>query len=208
MSRSKKKTAATVIMVASLLTAHSAMAETGAGWYAGANIGSAKSSLDNRLSIENEDLSATAVAIHGGYRFARHFAIEATYADMGDYRYTLTNCIEVCIPELVPAEVEHSVKRLDLALAGSISVGERLEAYARLGVANTSVDTKARSLSGTSQRERSGLAATYGVGMRAHFDGPWSLRLQWDRTRYSEDLEMDIDVVWLGAEYRFGNRHR
>ena len=35
---------------------------------------------------------------------------------------------------------------------------------------------------------------------RLHFNGPWSLRLQGDR---SEVSGVEVDGYWLGVEYRF-----
>lgn len=176
------------------------------GWYVGADAGRSEISPDDLRTIGETDFTDTGVAVHGGYRFARHFAVEATYADLGSFSYTLDTCTGICIPELASLHVEQSGKRVDLTLVGSIPLGDRLDAYARAGVARTEFETSARSLLGTSRSENSEFAGVFGVGMRLDFNTPWSLRLQWDRSRYSEDMKTDVDALWLGVEYRPGSR--
>lgn len=195
--------AAIFIVAASAASGDSAAAETNRGWYVGADIGHAELSLDNQNIIGGADLTDTAVSVRGGHAFGRYFAVEATYSDLGNYRYTLDNCIEACSPELASTEFRHSVTRLDLSLVGRIPLGERLEAYARAGVASTVFDTQARNMLGASRSERSDVSGVYGLGLRTLLRGPWSLRLQWDRGSYSNNMEVDIDSVWLGAEYQF-----
>ncbi len=175
------------------------------GWHVGADIGHSNLSLDNQNTIGDKDLSDTAVSVRGGYAFGRHFAVGMTYSDLGNYRYTLDNCADVCVPEPALTEVRQSVTRLDLSLVGRIPLGERLEAYARTGVASTTFETEARNLSRASSSE-SGNFSGDGLGLRALLGGPWSLRLQWDRGSTSDSNDLDVDSFWLGTEYQFGRR--
>ncbi len=206
MAKIRNVAAGIVIVAVSAVSGNSVAAETRKGWYVGADIGHAKLSLDNQNTIGETDLSDTAVSVRGGHAFSRHFAVEATYSDLGNYRYTLDNCLDVCVPESESTEFRHSVTRLDLSLVGRIPLGERLEAYARAGVASTTLETEARNLLGASRSERSDVSGVYGVGLRARLSGPWSLRLQWDRGSYSDRIDLDVDSFWLGAEYQFGRR--
>jgi len=199
--------AAVNFMVAvSVVSGNAAAAEPITGWYVGADIGHSIISLDNQNTIGDTDLSDTTVLVRGGYAFGHHFAVETTYSDLGNYRYTLDNCREVCVPEFASTEFRHSLTRLDLSLVGRIPLGERLEAYARAGVASTTLDTDARNLAGTSTSDRSDFSGVYGLGLRALLSGPWSLRLQWDRGSYSNIMDLDVGSFWLGAEYQFGRR--
>ncbi len=207
MAKIRNVAAGIVIVAVSAVSGNSVAAETRKGWYVGADIGHAKLSLDNQNTIGETDLSDTAVSVRGGHAFSRHFAVEATYSDLGNYRYTLDNCREVCVPELASTEFRHSVTRLDLSLVGRIPLGERLEAYARAGVASTTLETtEARILAGASKSEKSDLSGVYGLGLRAFLSGPWSLRVQWDRGSYSNSMDLDVDSFSLGAEYQFGRR--
>jgi OmpA-OmpF porin, OOP family len=176
------------------------------GWYVGADFGHTEIKPDNEAFLSNKDISDTVFSIHGGYRVNPYFAIEATYADMGDYSYRAYFCPDVCIPEGTSFEISSSSRRFDLALVGSIPLGERFEAYAKVGFSRAEVESEFRSLDSISfQSKDSSTDAFYGVGLRLHFDTPWSLRLQWDRTQLG-DYESDIDALWLGAEYRFSGR--
>lgn len=207
MAKIRNVAAGIFIVAASAASGDLAAAETSPGWYVGADIGHSKLSLDDQNTIGDTDLSDTSISVRGGHAFARHFAVEATYADLGNYRYTLKTCsAAVCVPETVPTEFSHSVTRLDLSLVGRIPLGERLEAYARAGVASTTLETDARNILGASRSERSDVSGVYGLGLRALLSGPWSLRLQWDRGSYSDRIELDVDSFWLGAEYQFGRR--
>lgn len=208
MKRTRHGIAALLVAFASALPAHSAASEIDGGWYFGADVGRSNIALEKQTNVLDEDYSDRAIAVHGGYRFTRHIAIEGTYADLGESTYTLDICEGICIPEQTTLDVQQSGKRLDLSLVGSLPLSEKFEVYARAGVARTEFDTVARSLLSTSKTDSSEIAALLGVGMRVHFDAPWSLRLQWDRGRFSEDAELEVDVLWLGVEHRFGDLPR
>jgi hypothetical protein len=171
------------------------------GWYAGADVGRSEFKFDGGANF-----SDTAFAVHGGYRAARYFAVEASYADLGSFDYTL-ECPAglACVPELYPQFVDVSAKRLDLALLGILPLGERFEAYAKVGFSQTEIDTHVvEGMSGTSDFSDRSSDAIYGVGVRMHFDAPWTLRLQWERVPDVDYFGVDVDALWLGAEYRFG----
>jgi len=175
----------------------------GSGWYAGADIGRSELKFDS-----GADFSDTAFAVHGGYRAARYFAIEASYADLGSLDYTLECPVGlVCVPVLYPQFVDVSSKRLDLALLGVLPLGERFEAYAKVGVAQTDIDVHVvEGQLGTSDFSDRSTDPIYGIGVRMHFDAPWTLRLQWERVPDVDyfGADFDVDALWLGAEYRFG----
>ena len=170
------------------------------GWYAGADLGRMEYDFDEGFV----DFSDNAFGVHGGYRFARYFAIEAGYADLGSYDFTV-ECPDTCVPELYPVYIEVSSQRLELDVLGILPLGERLEAYAKAGIARTEFDVFTREgLSGSSRYSTRSSDPIYGIGLRLHFDAPWSLRLQWERVPDINDSGADLNVVWLGAEYRFG----
>lgn len=209
MLKKKEMAAAIVVAVASGFSTQAAATDgVEPGWYLGADVGHAEIEPENRAFVSDEDFSDTTFAIHGGYRASRYFAIETAYADLGDYSYRVDACAEACIPENYPQEISVSGTRWDLALVGSIPFGERFEAYAKAGIARTEVESEARSLNANSRSTDSSSDAFYGVGLRLHFDAPWSLRLQWDRTPHLGEDESDVDAWWLGAEYRFAGYQR
>ncbi len=204
MFKMKKSTAAIILSVAFSFSAQAAPTDRiESGWYVGADLGHTEIKPDYQAFLTEKESSDIAFAIHSGYRVSPHFAIEGTYADLGNYDYRLDICLEFCIPENFSQEVSISGVRWGLALEGSIPLGERFDAYAKTGFAHTRVNTEIHSLNTNSQSSDNSFDVFYGVGMRLHFDGPWSLRLQWDRT---SDDELDSVAWWLGAEYQFSRR--
>jgi OOP family OmpA-OmpF porin len=208
MFKKKDIASAIIVAVASGFSVQAAAADgAGPGWYLGADLGHAEIRPDNQAFISSKDFSDTVWAVHGGYRVSPYFAVEATYADFGDYSYR-EECPGFCIPEAFPREVSVSGIRSDLALVGSIPLSERFEAYAKVGIAHTEVESEARSLLRTSRSTDSSSEAIYGVGLRLHFHASWSLRLQWDRTPHPGERESEANTWWLGAEYRLVSGQR
>jgi opacity protein-like surface antigen len=207
MDRSRGIAAAVIVTTLACLPSATEAAERPSGWYAGTNVGQTRISVDNQLIVGDRDLSDTGLSVHGGHRFGRHFAVEGSFADLGDFQYTADTCrAEVCVPELALTQFQHSATRIDLSVLGAVPLGEWLEAYGRVGVASTNLETVTRTLVGASSSEGSDLSAVYGIGLRTSFGSPWSLRLQWDRSSYSEAAELDVSSLWLGAEYEFGGQ--
>ncbi|MEG3192921.1 porin family protein [Lysobacter sp. D1-1-M9] len=208
MLKTKEMAVAIIVAVASGFSAQATAADgVGPGWYLGADLGHAEIEPEAQAVVSNKDLSDTAFAIHGGYRVNPYVAIETAYADLGDYSYRL-DCPEFCAPEAFPQDISVSGVRWDLSLVGSIPLGKRFEAYAKVGIAHTEVESEIRSLWANLRSTDSSSDALYGVGMRLHFDAPWSLRLQWDRTPQVGEDQSEVDAWWLGVEYRFASRQR
>ena len=216
MLKKKVSAAAITLAVVSGFAMQAAAGDMGPSWYLGADVGNVEFQPQSpvvpfpfvdpasKFTINDSD---TVFAIHGGYRISPYFAIEATIADLGGNSYESFSPCPIgyaCIPENGFYQVSASLKRLDLALIGSIPLGERFEVYAKAGFARTVVVSKISNpfIPGNqSTNKNSSTDAVYGAGLRLHFDTPWSLRLQWDR---SEHGEWGVEALWLGAEYRFG----
>lgn len=208
MSHARNLTAACTLATLGLMAATAQAAPASPGWYLGVDAGRSELTVAGRSALFPEpqaDQSDTAFALHGGYRFTRYFAVEASYADLGTFDYTV-ECPAVCIPEAFPRQVDASIDRLDVALLGIVPFSERAEVYARVGMAQTQVDVTVTSmLEGTRGRSSDSSDVVYGLGLRVHFDAPWSLRLQWERSEADIDASSaDVDTLWLGGEYRFG----
>ena len=201
MTFAKVSMIATICAAGLFTTTARAAAGPGSGWYAGADLGRMEYKFDNGF-----DASDNAFGVHGGYRFSRYFAIEAGYADLGSYDFSVA-CPTgtLCVPEDYPIYTEVSSQRIELNVLGILPLGERLEAYAKAGYARTEFDVFVREgiHDGSSDSIRSS-DPNYGIGLRLNFDAPWSLRLQWERTPDMNDSDADLNALWLGAEYRFG----
>jgi hypothetical protein len=206
MERSKAKAAITIIAALIWLPTASKAAENSSGWYAGADLGQARLSVEGLHIIGGQELSDTALSAHGGYRFSRHLALEGSFADLGDFRYTADTCAEACIPEEAQTRFQHAVTRLDLSVVAAAPLGQRWQVYARAGFTSTRVETVARNLVGASRSSHGRDASPiYGVGLRASVGGQWSMRLQWDRSSHSKGNDLNVSTLWLGAAYQFGS---
>jgi len=182
------------------------------GWYAGAAAGRSdfnsepSSQFDHRVESDYTD---TALAAYGGYRFGRYLGIEATYADLGGYSFT-RECPPglICVPELYPYDYELTARQWDLALLGILPIGERFEVYAKIGRARTEYDVAVRGLWTNEDVSTHAYDSVFGLGVRYHFEGGWTLRAQGQRTQDVAGGSVDFDAYWLGLEYRFGARGR
>lgn len=193
--------AASMLATLGLMAGAAQAAPASPGWYLGVDAGHSEIKPDFAPEV-----SDTGFALHGGYRFTRHLAVEASYADLGDFDYTMECPADfACIPEAFPRHVDASIDRVDVALLGIVPFGERAEVYAKVGVAQTRVDATVSSLwEGSRSRSSDSSGAVYGLGLRVHLDAPWSLRLQWERSSADVDISSaDVHTLWLGAEYRF-----
>ena len=199
MTFAKVSMIATICAAGLFTTTARAAAGPGSGWYAGADLGRMEYKFDNGF-----DASDNAFGVHGGYRFGRHVAIEAGYADLGSYKSTEECPSDFCTPEQYPIYYEVSSQRLELALLGILPLAERMEAYAKVGVVSTEFDLSTRTQLVSSSDSTRSSDPIYGIGLRLNFDAPWSLRLQWERTPDINDSGADLNAAWLGAEYRFG----
>lgn len=177
-------------------TAHAAT-PADQGWYVGASAGRTSFSYPQGGGFDGDGYS-----VFGGYRFNRHLAIEGAYADLGsaDFRFDCPAGL-VCVPELYPIFLTESYRRADLALVGILPVNDRFDVFAKVGYSRARYEQAVDyALYPDDDYSDKSSETVYGLGGRLHFNGPWSLRLQWDR---SEVSGVEVDGYWLGVEYRF-----
>ena len=94
-----KRIAAASLIVLSTLASQAFAQQPQRGWYAGISAGQSTADIDSasvlpvigatqsRVSTDDTD---TGFKLYGGYRFNRHLAVEAGYADLGSFRATRT----------------------------------------------------------------------------------------------------------------------
>lgn len=179
-------------------TAHAAPASD-EGWYVGASAGRTEFTFPNG----GGELDADGYSVHGGYRISRHVALEASYADLGSasFQYDCEAGL-VCVPEIYPIAFHQSYSRVNIALVGILPLNERFDLFAKVGFGESRYEESVRyGISTLTDRSSDESSETLlGLGGRLHFNAPWSLRLQWDR---SEVSGVEVDGYWLGVEYRF-----
>jgi OOP family OmpA-OmpF porin len=208
--------AASLVVLCTLATqAHAQQPQR--GWYAGVSAGQSTADIDNssvlpvfgatasRLSTDDTD---TAFKLYGGYRFNRHLAVEAGYADLGSFRATRT----VTAPAAGTISGEFKVSGIFGQAVGIIPLGERFSIFGTAGVYANEVKTSAAStgavvLFSGSSASNSDVNGKVGIGAGFDFNNKLGLRVEWERFFDLGDTSvgatMDVDLVTIGIVYRF-----
>lgn len=201
------------LLTLALMAAPFAMAQD-AGWYAGANIGQTRSSLDN-TSISNsvllgsglttssisEDNSDRGYKLFGGYQINKYLALEGGYFDLGQFDFvTSTNPAGTLNGNL-------QVRGVNLDAVGILPITDKFSAFGRLGV--THAHTKGSFSGATSVNSRaSDNNLKVGLGVQYAFTDALSLRAEIERYRINDSVghKGDIDMASVGLVYRFGGK--
>ena len=120
----------------------------------------------------------TSIKILGGYQVNKSIAAELGYIDLGSV-----------------SGGSAKGKAWDIVGVGSIPLGDRFSAYGKLGFAWSEVK-------GFGQNE-SGLDLTYGFGASFAFSPTVAFRAEWQKYPDAGDGATDIDVLSVGAIFRF-----
>jgi len=201
---------------AALLSAGgAAVAET--GWYAGIAFGSSNARTDTDvvavtgatstlLVFDQRDPGVKALA---GYRFNRHFALEAGYAWLGEFQYTN----QVSAPSTGALNADVRMIGLFADAVGLLPIGAGVTALAKVGVVGS--ETRVfRSISGTvtpapqspTNAINDGANLKYGLGVQVELGKVATLRLEWERyvgLGTTDTGEFDVDVYFVGLLFRF-----
>lgn len=188
------------------------------GWYAGANAGQSRATIDDvritsgllnsgftSTSISDDDRN-TGYKIYGGYQFNRNFALEGGYFDLGKFGFNATT---------VPAgTLSGSIKLrgLNLDLVGSLPITQRLSAFGRLGVnyaeaRDSFTGTGAVNVLDPNPSKRD-TNLKVGLGLQYALTQSLAMRAELERYRINDAVgnKGDIDLVSVGLVYRFGTK--
>jgi OmpA-OmpF porin, OOP family len=210
-----KQTINAALIAAALVVCTPAHAQ----WYAGATGGEARSrgsaeglaeqylDLGYTSSQSQADKRDAAYRVFGGYRFNRHFALEAAYADLG--KFTVNSTV---VPTGTFAQ-NIKTTGFDVSAIATLPVTEKFNLFARAGAfrSERKIDYAAsgsveilQNLSTEKQRQTRGL---YGIGATYDLTQRIALRAEWTRhERLGNPLvtgSRDIEVFSLGVAYRF-----
>jgi len=156
-----------------------------------------------------------ALALFGGYRFGRFFAVEGRYADLGSGTRTqvIDNCagIECLVASTETIHERRSADRVSIGLSGIVPIGARFEAFARVGYGRMQyghqVTITGDLVPGSGIARDAGSqhanAAEFALGARFNATAAWAVRLEAERIADAGG-EQPITTGWIGMEYRFG----
>ena len=165
-----------------------ASAGVGGSWYDGSFGSQVRSAYAGTpftiTAADTTDDSGTALRVFGGYRFARHVAVELGYVDLGSARghYTV---VDVSLrPNF--RDTEHEVAGAQLSLVGLMPVGDRFTLHGKVGVLGARVRYAERGFDGRGDPYAFNASDTrarfaWGAGTSWRFADRFSLRVDWDR---------------------------
>ena len=209
-----KSTGKLSLLTLALMAAPFAMAQD-AGWYAGANIGQTRSSLDN-ASISNSLLGATPPVItsivedntdrgfklFGGYQINKYLALEGGYFDLGEFDFvTSTNPADRLSGNI-------QVRGVNLDAVGTLPITDKFSAFGRLGVTHARTKGSFAGATTVNSTRASDNNLKVGLGVQYAFTDALSLRAEIERYRINDAVgnKGDIDLASVGLVYRFGGK--
>jgi OOP family OmpA-OmpF porin len=186
------------------------------GWYFGANVGQAQSSIDDAriangllgsglstIAIDDTDRD-TGYKIFGGYQFSKAFALEGGYFDLGKFGFVANTSPAGSLTGNI------ALRGINLDLVGTLPISERFSAFGRMGAAYTEANDTfsgighVRVLNPNPSARSTNLKV--GFGLQYAFSDSLSLRAELERYRVDDAVgnKGDIDLASIGLVYRFG----
>jgi opacity protein-like surface antigen len=189
----------TIKLLAALALALPGMAQA-QGWYAGLDVGAARSDAKISEYVLFGETTArasgdtTGFRLRGGYQFGRFFALELAYVNFGQYdsHFDPNDCPNGA-PGPCPFDVRTSLDGVVGTLVGILPIGEHWYLDARAGYGKINVDTDTQ---GAVRLDDSGSndAFHYGIGGGYRFNDNWEVLLD-----YSEYNQEDFGLTLGGA---------
>jgi len=190
------------LLAAAMLACLPAMAQA-QGWYAGLDVGSARSDseIDEYYLLgattDRASGSTTGFRLRGGYRFGRFFALELAYVDFGqfDNHFEPDDC-PAGASGPCPVDVRTSLNGFVGNLVGILPLGEHWFLDARLGYGVIEIDTHLQGATDFDFNENSN-SFSYGIGGGYRFNDHFEVLLA-----YSGFDQLDLG---LGRSGEFGS---
>ncbi len=213
-----------LIAVAGLGVAGASGAAQAANWYGGIGVGMSKfqnqsstcSSLKPILNPRTSctfDLKDTGWKLFGGYQINEYAAVEVSYLDFGKMKANAKGTL-VSTSTTATGSAEFKAKSFDVALVGTLPIGEDLGIIGRFGLFRWDVKAPASAtatVGGTTTSvnpSKTGFDITLGAGVKYDFTKKVSMRAVWDRYKNVGDQpttgeSFSIDLCSVSLIYSF-----
>ena len=198
-----------------LLLGSTANAQEQSDWYIGASTGYTKASLATEKALAGFKASGSSsavvssydsdsvVTVFGGWRFTEYLALELGYGNLGEFEYEATG---------VPASRQIGQAKINgalVSLLGSVPMGEGIRGFARLGVANMSVEQHFSNPAlgaAFANGKESGSKLSAGLGIELALSEDFSVRAAMERFELAENrvTAKNINAFSLGILFNFG----
>ncbi len=185
------------------------------GWYGGINVGQSKAKIDdariagslgafNANSITDYN-SNTSYKLFGGYKFNKHFALEAGYFNLEKFGFTAAT---------LPAGTLSGQTKLDginLDAVGILPITEKFSAFGRVGInfaeaKDIFTSTGAVPIKTNLNPAKNAYNPKAGLGVQYDFTQSLGVRAEAERYRINDAVgnKGDVDLISVGLVYRFG----
>lgn len=156
--------------------------------YVGLSLGQATYDLNCVGGFECDDKDDLAGKLYTGGKFNRMLGLELAYVWLGEAQANGGST---------------EAQLANLSLVGNVPIGERFNAYAKVGAFYgwTDVDATAP---GAPSGEENDLGLSYGLGVQFDIDRNWAVTGDWDHYRVDfTDRSDDVQLWSLGVLYKF-----
>lgn len=186
------------------------------GFYLGAGVGKAYADLDTQdvtnpltdarfeVTGSSDDDDDTGWKILGGYQINRHFGVEASWIDLGEYR------IKADLGGARPGEVKSDLdlgSTFNLGITAGYPFTDRLSAFAKLGMVFWDADAKSTANlatgSATAKDDDNGTDLSFGLGVSYYVTERIAVRGDWDRYQIGGNADTDVDLWSIAVQYKF-----
>lgn len=187
-----------------------------AHWYIGGNYGRTLESIDDGkiansiiggglTNLEDED-SDRGYKFFVGYQFNDYVALEAGYADLGDFGLRAAR-----VPDTGTLTGETSYKGYNFDVVGTWPLTARLSAFGRVGAFHYETEENyvgTESLAASLSRDDKDTGYKFGAGLEYSFTERLSARIEAERYRIDDMLgdNGSVNLYSVGLVYRFGDR--
>jgi OmpA-OmpF porin, OOP family len=212
------KTSAVISLASMAAIANTVAIADETGWYAGANVGRSKATIDDpRITsgLASVGLATTSISdrdrhtdykIYGGYQINKYFGIEGGYFDLGKFGFTANT-----LP-LGTLNGNIRLRGLNLDAVGTLPLTDRFSALGRVGINNAQArdsfaGTGAVNVTNPSPGKRD-TNYKLGVGVQYAFTDALAMRAEIERYRVNDAIgnRGNVDVFSVGLVYRFGGK--
>jgi OmpA-OmpF porin, OOP family len=166
------------------------------GFYAGIDVGTARSGTPNNVSAAPSiSKNRTVAGVLGGYQFNQYWGVEAQYTGAGK-----VDASQGATSSSAKADA------WGLDAVGTLPLSDTFSLYGKLGVASTKTSVSSTVPPGITGATRT--AATYGAGLQYNASSSIGIRLGWDRygartTKAGANSDYNSNVYSIGALYKF-----
>lgn len=190
----------TKLLAAILIACLPFMQPAHADWYAGIDVGAARSdaSIDEHFffddTTDRASGSTTGFRLRGGYQFGRFFALELAYVNFGQFENHFDpNDCPGGAPGPCAVDIRTSIDGIVGTLVGIVPIGEHWYFDARLGYGTIKIKARALGATEIDASSNNTAGAHYGIGAGYRFNDHWEVLLD-----YSEYDQLDFGLTLAG----------